>query len=803
MARKLTETEKTWYFDALHALGGTAVTGDRFADTVTYNRAISSDESHVKTAEPEELTHAVLIALLHSKAYRYPLTALAHEIHFAHGSKGSKSDEVDVLIRDSDGMPYAMFELKSASEFYAAKDEAIKSQLFGTAPHVGSPRLLVYATIEPKGATPKITAICIDHTKHKSYEAWKDEGEPHSTTIPADYLDIDYEPLINGGKNDLALDSTQADFRAIASAFHNEFFGEHADNTIFVNLVKCLLAKIHDERTGKKGEPYEFQVFYKNGKVDSASVVFQRVNALYTAAYKRYIDAATTAVDEINPKEFSEERVKTVVQVLQGISITKGAARHGDVIGAFFEEILRSGFKQDRGMYFTHDNIVRFMVEAVDIVGLTKAVWQKSNHPDNRLPYVIDPACGSGTFLLHAMNRITETVKSANANLVVDHDSEQFYKARLSDDQPNYWAENFVYGFDPKFIMAITAKVNMVLHGDGSAHVFKDDAFKSFSSYSDVRLRPCSEAQRTVDRSLYRPDLCESFDVVISNPPFGITIASETRARLNETFTLPENTPSEGLFLERCFQLLKPKGRLAIVLPESVLNAKDMADVRLFLYRYYHLRAIVTMPRNIFIDTPTLTSLLFAQKKTADEIKAWEASWLAAEAIVESKVKCGSAALRKAFAADNDGPTVAKKFLDELAPIVKVGDWVSKTGKSATLMPFFRNWEGQSGEAAAVYYRELIKTAGFQGVLQNYIFQQVAAAHDYDFPVFMVDEIGYKLSKRREKARPNQLMIFRGRQSNHAVTNLHLAEEPCDLLLGKEGAGTVLHHLQKSIKWSA
>lgn len=436
MTKKLTEDKKAWYFDTLDALGGAAVTGNRAADTVTYNAAITSDESHVKTADPEELAHAVLIALLHSKAYRYPLAALGHEIHFAHGSKGSKSDEVDVLIRDSDGLPYAMFELKSASEFDADKDAAIKSQLFGTAPLVGSPKLLIYATIEPKGATPRIRATCIDYTKYKSYEAWRNDGEPHSTTIPADYLDIDYEPLINGGKNDLVLDSTQADFRAIASAFHNEFFGEHADNTIFVNLVKCLLAKIHDERTGKKGEPYEFQVFYKNAKADSASVVFKRVNALYTAAYKRYIDPAATEIDEINPKEFSEERVKTVVQALQGISITKGAARHGDVIGAFFEEILRSGFKQDRGMYFTHDNIVRFMVEAVDIGGLTRAVWKKSNHPDNRLPYVIDPACGSGTFLLHAMNRITETVKSANTSLVVDHDSEQFYKARLSDESP-------------------------------------------------------------------------------------------------------------------------------------------------------------------------------------------------------------------------------------------------------------------------------------------------------------------------------------------------------------------------------
>lgn len=802
MKKQLTDDEKAWYFDAVDEHGGVAVTCDRAADTVTYNAAIASDESHVKTADPEELVHAVLVSLLHSNAFNYPLTALEHEIHFPHGSKGSKSDEVDVLIRDSDGLPYAMFELKAASDFDAEKDDAIKNQLFGTAPLVGSPKLLVYATVEPRGAEPKIRAICIDYTKHKSYEAWREEGEPHSTRIPKDYLDIDYGPLINRGKNDLVFDSTQADFRAIASAFHNEFFGEHADNTIFVNLVKCLLAKIHDERTGKIGEPYEFQIFHKNGKPENAKVVFKRVNNLYTAAYRRYIDPAATEIDEINPKEFSEERVKIVVQALQGISITKGAARHGDVIGAFFEEILRSGFKQDRGMYFTHDNIVRFMVEAVDIGGLTKSVWRKSNHPENRLPYVIDPACGSGTFLLHAINRITETVRFESGSLVADHDSEQFYKARLSDDQPNYWAENFIYGFDPKFIMAITAKVNMVLHGDGSAHVFKDDAFKPFSSYSDVRLRPCGEDQRSVDRSRYRPDLCESFDVVISNPPFGITIASETRLKLSKTFTLPESTPSEGLFLERCFQLLKPQGRLAIVLPESVLNAKEMADVRLFLYRYFRLRAIVTMPRNIFIDTPTLTSLVFAQKKTPEQIVAWDSAWLAYEAVVEAKVKRASSALRKAFASSNDGPTVAKTFLDGLAPVVTRTDWVSKGGKSPALMPFERDWTGQSGEHAAGYYRELMRTAGFRGICERFIFQQVAAEHDYEFPVFMVDEIGYKLSKRREKARPNQLALFRGRRSKELVTNLHLAEEPCDLVLENSGVGTVLYSLKKSIKWS-
>ncbi len=122
MARKLTTKEKAWYFDAIDELGGAAVTSDRGADTVTYHSAISSDESHIKAADPEELAHAVMIGLLHGKAYKYPLTSLCHEMHFAHGSKGSKSDEVDIIIRDEDQLPYAMVELKAASDFKSEKD---------------------------------------------------------------------------------------------------------------------------------------------------------------------------------------------------------------------------------------------------------------------------------------------------------------------------------------------------------------------------------------------------------------------------------------------------------------------------------------------------------------------------------------------------------------------------------------------------------------------------------------------------------------------------------------------------------
>lgn len=797
------EASEEWYFASLEALGGTAVVVDRTKKLLTYAPEISSDENHVKSVTPEELAHAVTIGLLAGAEYAYPLTSIGHEIYFAHGSKGSKADEVDILIRDPDGLPYAMFELKSAAQFDQGKDDALRFQLFGTAPLVGSPKLLVYATVMPTGSSPKIRMLCIDYTKFKTYDAWKAAGEPHSIVFPKDYRDLDHKPFVNQGKNDLNLTATQADFRAVALAFHNQFFGEHPDNAIFVNLLKCLLAKIYDERTCKKNEEYEFQLLHKNGNPETASAVSERVNSLYKSAYLRYIDSTPDNVDEINAKEFSQENVKSVVVALQAMSITKGAAMHGDIIGAFFEEILRIGFKQDRGMYFTHDNIVRFMVEAVDIEGLTKSVWKASNHPDNRLPYVMDPACGSGTFLLHAMNRITETVRKSKDALVADHDAEQFFAARLSDAQPNHWAESFIYGFDPKFIMAITAKINMVLHGDGSAHIFKDDAFAPFSTYHQhVRLRAAMDANRSLPRERYPFEVSEAFDLVISNPPFGITLSETTRQQIAKTFSLGTTVPSEGLFVERCAQFLKPKGRLALVLPESLLNSKELRDVRLILYRFFNIRAIVALPRNIFIDTPTLTSLLFAQKKTKAEIEAWDTANSSAAATFESQVKSA----REAFKASNISAKPASElfdgFMQSLEGIVTEESWIMKSGKSPRLIRLSNCKAIDDGKEMAKQLKTFIGSPGFNTLREQFLLKTVCNKLDYRFPTVTVTDVGYKLSKRKERSRPNQLCVFQSKSASKKVhTNLHLAGEECQVVVDAKNPKNVLDLIRKNVKW--
>lgn len=799
----LDEKSILWYADNTNNLSSNSklVTVDIENDLVKYPAELKTDETSIKKITPEELVHGLAINILCNDTYGYKIEKLYHEQYFKHGSSGSLSDEVDLIIYDEDDLPYALFEFKSSEGFTKDADRTIKFQLFGTAPLVGTPKLLVYATIDPNTENPSIELKCIDYTQYKSYESWSEAGKPHSTVFPKDYQDLDYEPFVNGGERDLKLKTTQADFRAVANSFHNEFFGEHPDNALFINLVKCLLAKIYDERTTKKGEEYSFQLKYKNSRPESSSEIFTRVNDLYRDSYSRYIEKDGIP-NEIDPREFSKEKVKSVVMALESLSITKGAALHGDIIGTFFEEILRAGFKQDKGMYFTHTNLVKFIIEAIDLEGLTKSIWSKATHPDNRLPYIIDPACGSGAFLLHAMNKITSSIKGDETTLVSDFEESQFYNARMSDDMPNYWAENFIYGFDPKFIMAITSKVNMVLHGDGSAHMFKYDAFKPFTSYNDRALRPCGDSERSIPRGMYDKDVCETFDVVLSNPPFGITLPVETKRTLSKTFSLSSKTPSDALFIERAFQLLKPNGRLGVVLPESIFNTVDLMPVRLFIYRMFHVRAIVSLPRNVFIDTPTLTSLLFAQKKTGAEIAKWDKEWEKNESYAKGVVNEAKRLISSSSIKDlNDPVTLKLKIEDCLKKIISDNEWVNKRGKNAQVLNIFTDDNFSSVDDLVTYYQTIFSSAGFSKYISKYAFKETAKQLNNVHHTYLVNEVGFKLSKRKERARPNQLINFVSSEGEN-IQNLHLCDEEYLIQHSINDPKVVLDYIKRDVKWS-
>lgn len=618
-------------------------------------------------------------------------------------------------------------------------------------------------------------------------------------SFPPRYQLPSFKPYRKAPKTpDLDEGATTSDFRAIAAGFHAEFFAEHPDTEIFTNLVKMILAKIFDERHRRAGEVYDFQVLQVNGREESAAALSARIARLYEDAYVAYIDPA--GGDSLDSKVFGPDRVKSVVKGLQSVAVTRGSALHGDVIGAFFEEILRAGFKQDKGMYFTHSNLVWFMLEALDLKGLTVEKWKNASHPNDRMPHVIDPACGSGAFLLRAMQMMSSAIREDRAELVSTQDEKKYFDSHLADSNPNEWAKDFLYGCDPKFVMAITAKVNMVLHGDGSAHIFKWDSLMPLSAAPDRRLRPTTTG-RSVGQSEYPHDVCEEFDVVVSNPPFGITFAPETRAAIPSTFSLGASTSSESLFVERWGQLLRPKGRLGVVIPESLLNGAEYLATRLLLYRFFWIRAVVSLPRNLFIETPTLTSLLFAQKKDKESIRAWDEEWVKAEAAVGHAAKEARVQVKDALAEEGaTSAAIQKAFLEPLKPYVSPSETVVKKGRAPGVFPLELPSTIGDPEAACDYYLGLLKTAGFKSLLTRAVFALVAAALPQEWVAFAVDEAGYKLSKRGERVRPNQLCCFTD-ASEAEVPNVQLADAAVKTTWDTVTPSRVLDFIRRDVSW--
>lgn len=619
-------------------------------------------------------------------------------------------------------------------------------------------------------------------------------------TFPPRYQLPSFRPYRKApGTPELDDGATTADFRAIANSFHDEFFAEHPDSEIFTSVVKLLLAKIYDERQRRPGQQYDFQVLQSSGKEETAALLFSRIDPLYQVAYKTYIDPGGS--DSLDPKVFAPERVKSVVKGLQGVAITRGAALHGDVIGTFFEEILRAGFKQDKGMYFTHANLVWFMLEALNLTQLTQDTWRRASHPNDRMPYVIDPACGSGTFLLRAMQMMSLAVRENKAALVQNQDDDNYYASHLSDQNPNEWAKDFLYGCDPKFVMAITAKVNMVLHGDGSAHIFKWDALRPLSAGPDRRLQPLPSGKRSVPLGSYRLDVSEQFDVVVSNPPFGITLAPETQKAVPHNFSLGRSTSSESLFLERYAQLLRPRGRLGVVVPESLLNGGDYRRTRLLLFRFFTIRAVVSLPRNLFVETPTLTSLLFAQKKTAEEIADWDADWEANRALIGVAVaKARSATKAAARKRDSTAADVEAAFVSALGAYVERDAFIKRRGREAAILSARLPATVATATEAFEHYDTMLKSSSFSHLQTQATLRLMIAVHGYSWPVYAVDEVGFKLSKRGERVRENQLCSFLDDLGSERP-NVQKADTPVMPSIDVLTPTKVLDFLRRDVTW--
>ena len=353
--------------------------------------------------------------------------------------------------------------------------------------------------------------------------------------------------------------------------------GKLAPTDAFDELSKILFIKIRDEKKLRvKGDPYDFQIKTR----ETSKSVADRIKALYQEAKIRDPEVFTEDVKVDDTPLFS------VVNHLQGINLNKTDL---DVKGIAFERFLGSYFKGDMGQYFTPRKLVKFIIKMI-----------KPDHEER----ILDPACGSGGFLLYAMEHIQKQAS-------------RHYKEGTPEHRDHWhdFARDQLFGIEVNDAIARVAKMNMILHDDGHSNVIGNDALIDFDRLYDQNR----EFQK------------ESFDIILTNPPFGANIKKAEKPYLDD-YKLGKRRNSqktEILFLERCFEFLKwGTGKLAIVLPDGVLNNSSLQYVRDYIEQHFQILAVASLPETAFrfYEAGVNPSILFLRKFSEQECSVYKAS---------------------------------------------------------------------------------------------------------------------------------------------------------------------------------
>ncbi|MEZ5875595.1 MAG: N-6 DNA methylase [Hyphomicrobiales bacterium] len=427
----------------------------------------------------------------------------------------------------------------------------------------------------------------------------------------------------------------------------------------FDTISKILFVKMYVERSGLHGT---FTVDFLDRRASTRlptdplvhDGLFEQTKAYYKA------DELFAAGDRL---EISEETFRRIVKELQRFDLSKTG---DDIKGLAFERFLGSTFRGELGQFFTPRPVVDFMVNLLD---------------PKEGELICDPAAGSGGFLIRAFEHVREAIAAEiqqqkdeartkiEAKELDPEDEEELIDEAFADlnlelvpsgddNRPvdtrvGRLAWNCIFGCDAEPRAARTAKMNMIMHGDGHGGIHYHDGLVDINGVFPGR-----------------------FDVVITNPPFGSNVGADQKVGGSEETRVPDdegyrrrceqrygdawreshetlqkavdaktnildlfeigkgkaNRATEVVFVERCLHLLKPGGRMGIVLPDGNLNNPSLTWLRRWCEGKARILAIVSLPEETFSSAKATVkaSVVFLRRFTEAEETAWEAAWTGA-----------------------------------------------------------------------------------------------------------------------------------------------------------------------------
>ena len=504
--------------------------------------------------------------------------------------------------------------------------------------------------------------------------------------------------------------------------------GQLNPSDAFDEMDKLIFCKIWDERKPRKiGEPYDFQIItvskqeekdaYKRRAKENENLL-NRIKALYEEGRKRDKEVFR---DDIH---LTPEKVRTVVGYLESVNLGETDL---DSKGRAFETFMGSFFRGNFGQYFTPREIVKFIV---DVLPITK---------DSK---VLDTSCGSGGFLLYALNKVREQATD--------------YYPRYKSDTKDYakwfpywhdFAEKNLYGIEISEQISRAAKMNMIIHDDGHTNVITSDGL---ISDEEIFAKTSNQGFKY-----------GTFDFIITNPPFGSTVRLSEQAYL-KTYQLgkkeedwlaviarPENTrdgqSTEVLFIEQDYKFLKEGGYLAIVLPDGILTNSSMQYVRTQIEDWFRIVAVVSMPQTAFAanGAGVKSSVLFLRKWKKDET----------DKLVQQKKDIESRLLRDGnyLAQRSQWDQEIKQKQKQKAEEIKGRQRISVTAAKQT--EEYKTWNASMQEEYAAKIDDLKSR-----LTEQYLLAKQSQLPDY--PIFMAiaEDIGYDATGK--KTATNELELI-------------------------------------------
>ena len=380
--------------------------------------------------------------------------------------------------------------------------------------------------------------------------------------------------------------------------------GQLNPSEAFDELDKLIFCKIWDERKPRRmGEPYDFQIITVPKDVEKSEAkrrliendnLYKRIIALYEEGRNKDKEVFRDNI------RLTPEKIRTVVSYLESVNLGETDL---DSKGRAFETFMGSFFRGNFGQYFTPREIVKFIVDVLPIEQNSK---------------VLDTSCGSGGFLLYALNKVRNKATELYPKYKTDTRQYKHWFAYWHD-----FAEKNLYGIEISEQISRAAKMNMIIHDDGHTNVITSDGLVSDGTI--------------IAKTNNQGFKYGTFDFIITNPPFGSTVRQSEQAYLKDfhlskkeddwlsiksaTEEYRDSQSTEVLFIEQDYKFLKEGGYLAIVLPDGVLTNSTMQYVRTQIEDWFRIVAVVSMPQTAFManGAGVKSSVLFLKKWTKEE----------------------------------------------------------------------------------------------------------------------------------------------------------------------------------------